>query len=109
MTNTTIIHVGDVGTVFELTITEKNGTVVDVSSAETLVIHFQKPNKTKLARTAVLTTDGKDGKIQYTTVAGDIMSTGVWQFQGYAVFSASEKFSSEVAEFPVMPNIHGEL
>ena len=67
---TIYVHNGDVGTVFRLTITDTDGTAIDVSTATTKYIYFQDPAGTKTQQTAAFYTDGTDGKIQYTTIAG---------------------------------------
>ena len=80
---TIYVHNGDVGTIFRLTITDTAGTAIDVSTATTKYIYFQDPLGNKTQKTAAFTTDGKDGKIQYATIAGDIDKVGTWQIQGY--------------------------
>lgn len=103
--NSDIIHVGDVGTVITLTIYEDDGTtVVDVSSATTKTIYFKKPDGTKLAATAGFTTTGTDGKIAYTTVAGDVSVAGVWEVQGYVEIGTAKYYSTK-GRFQV----HGNL
>jgi hypothetical protein len=80
---TIYVHNGDVGTVFRLTIVDTAGTAIDVSTATTKYIYFEDPAGTKVQKTAAFYTDGKDGKIQYTTVSGDIDLVGTWRIQGY--------------------------
>jgi hypothetical protein len=105
MTDNDIIHVGDVGTVITLTIYEDDGTtVVDVSSATTKTIYFKSPSGTKKNATASFTTDGKDGKIYYTTVAGFIDTAGVWEVQGYVEIGTAKYYSTK-GRFQV----HGNL
>lgn len=97
----TVIHLGDVGTVFELTIVENDGaTAVDVSSATVKKIYFMDAAGTKKSATAVFTTDGSDGKIRYTSVAGFINSTGMWSMQGYVEIGTA-KYYSEKTSFKV--------
>ena len=104
MTNT-IIHVGDVGTIFRLTIVENDGTtVVPVQTATVKKIYFKKSDGTKLSKTALFYTDGSDGIIQYTGLAGDISISGVWEMQGYVEMPAG-KFYSEAVKFTVKNNI----
>lgn len=101
----TIIHVGDVGTAFELVIEDKKGVPVNVSTATSMVMYFQKPDKSKISRTPVFSTDGLDGKIQYVSAEGDIDIVGEWIYQGYVIFSEAEKFFSLPATFDVHRNI----
>ena len=48
----TYVHNADIGTIFELTITDEDGVVIDVSTASTKYIYFQKPDGTKVKETA---------------------------------------------------------
>jgi len=96
----TKIHVGDVGTSFLLTIVDKNGTVIDISSALSKFIYFQKPKGAILKKDAVFVTDGKDGEIQYLSVTGDIDEVGTWYMQGYVETSLG-KYSASAVSFRV--------
>ena len=97
----TVIHLGDVGTIFELTIVEKDGvTPVNVSTASVKKIYFMDPAGVKKNATASFTTNGSDGKIRYTSVAGFINSLGMWSMQGY-VEIGSAKYYSEKTGFKV--------
>lgn len=101
----TIIHVGDVGTIFRLTIVENDGTtVVPVQTATVKKILFKKSDGTKVSKTAAFYTDGSDGIIQYTGLAGEIDKAGVWYMQGY-VEMPSGKFYSETVRFVVHENL----
>jgi len=101
----TIIHVGDVGTIIRLTITEDDGsTAIDVSTATTKKFYFQKRDGTKLAVDAEFNTTGADGKLKYTTVAGNIDVVGVWQVQAYVEIGAAKYYSTK-ARFAVMSNL----
>ena len=71
------VQLNDYGTVFRVTITD-DGVAVDVSSATTKSIIFKPPSGSKTTKTATFTGSGTDGRIQYTTVAGDINVVGLW-------------------------------
>jgi hypothetical protein len=86
------VWVGDIGTVFEIDVGE------DISTATTKQIYFKKPNGATLTKTATFTTDGTDGKIEYTTVADDIDVAGTWQIQGRLVFGSNE-FATAIGSF----------
>ena len=58
------IHMNDVGTKFLVTVTDGT-TAVDISSATTKQLIFQKPSGTKLTKATAFTSDGTDGKMQY--------------------------------------------
>lgn len=104
MTNP-IIHVGDVGTVFRLTIVETDGvTPIPIQTATIKNILFKKSNGTKVTKSATFVTDGSDGLIQYIGLAGDIDVSGPWWMQGYIEMPSGKFYSSEVP-FTVLKNI----
>ena len=75
----TDIHVGDVGTVFIINISD-SGKAVDLSGGTSAsnVMLFKRPDRTTFNKPAVFDTDGKDGRIKYVSVEGDISMSGVW-------------------------------
>ncbi len=107
MTQTAIveeIHKGDIGTVIEITL--KNGaTPVDISGATTKSIKLKKPvSATVLTKAAAFTTDGTDGKLQHTTISGDLDEVGVWEVQAYVVL-AGGTWSSNIVDMSVFDNV----
>jgi len=105
------IFVGDIGTIFEATIKDQAGAVVDISTATTKQILFKKPTGVVLTKTASFTTTGSDGKIRYTTIAGDLDVSGVWsttnpgwQWEAYVVMP-SGSWHSDICQFSVYPFI----
>lgn len=107
-TNLPEVHEGDVGTIFRVTVrdTKKDGTtkVLDVSAATTLQLIFKKPNSTVVTQTATLTSDGTDGRIQYTTVSDDLTPIGTWEIQARVVFVAGD-WRTQVKKFKVNRNL----
>ena len=99
----TEIHVGDIGTVFEVTI-QDDGVAVNISSATTKEIIFRKPDKTLLTKAANFSTDGTDGKIRSTTVSGDLNAAGVWSIQAHVILPGGD-WKSSISEFSVIPNL----
>jgi len=97
------IHVDDVGTVLEVTLKNDN-TPVDISSATTKQIILQNPSLTGGAFAAAFTTDGTDGRLQYTTTVNDLDESGVWQIQAYVV-TPEGAWHSDIKEFSVFPNL----
>jgi hypothetical protein len=97
------IHVGDIGTLFTLTISDA-GTAVDLSSATTKEIVLQKPDGTTAHKAAAFVTSGADGKLKYTTVANDLDQAGAWLIQAHVVLSTGE-WRSEVDGFEVYGNL----
>lgn len=97
-------RVGDIGTVFTVTITE-NGSAVDVSSATvTKQIIFKKGDGSALVKNASFTTNGSDGKITCTMGTTDLSIEGTWAIQGKVVISAGT-FLTQVATFRVEPSL----
>jgi hypothetical protein len=97
------IHYGDIGVNFNITVMNGDA-VLNVSNANSISIIFQKPDSSDLTKTASLVTNGTDGKIKYTTVAGDLDQIGTWQIQARVDFGASV-FSTDVQKFKVYRNI----
>lgn len=96
---------GDFGTKLRIT-AKDNGTVVDISSSTARTIYLRKANvaKTILTKTAVLSTDGSDGKLEYITVADDVDAEGPWGIQGEVVLP-SGTFRTAIGSFNVGPKI----
>lgn len=97
------IHVGDVGTVLEYTVTEGTS-AVDVSSASVKQVILKKPSGASLTKTAEFSGSGTDGKVRYVTVAGDLSEAGQWYAQVYLELPAG-KWHSDAGAFTV----HGNL
>lgn len=103
MATTQEVHVGDIGTIFRVTLYDGTS-VVDLSSATEKLLVFQKPNRDSVAQTAAFYTDGTDGILQYQTVTDDLDMSGAWSIQAVVTLS-SGKWSSSVGTFTVYDNI----
>jgi hypothetical protein len=97
------IHMNDVGTKFLVTVTDGT-TAVDISSATTKQLIFQKPSGTKLTKATVFTNDGTDGKMQYSVVADDFDEAGSYKLQGKVVISDGT-FYTDIHTFKVHRNL----
>lgn len=97
------IRLGDVGTVFEATIKD-GSTVVDISGATTKQLIFKGPSGSSKTKEGAFTTTGTDGKLRYTTVAGDLDQAGVWSLQAYVVMTLGA-WHSDIAQFTVHENL----
>ena len=97
------IHVGDIGTAFEVTLKDCD-VVVDVSTASVKQIIFKKPDKTVVTKTAVFKTDGTDGIIQYITILDDLDMKGTWYIQA-KVSLPTGTWSSDKSKFKVYDNL----
>ncbi len=98
------IHVGDIDVIFEATLLDALGVAFSLAGATTLELIFCKPNGTVVTQTAVLTTDGLDGKLQYTSVVDDLDQEGPWQIQANVVAVGFTGHSS-IGNFEVKPNL----
>jgi len=98
------IHVDNVGTVFRSEVLNQDDAIIDLSAATTLEMRFRKPDRSFFVRTAVYTTDGTDGQIQYASVASDLDAAGTWHRQSRVIIPAGE-FWTEVISFEVKANI----
>lgn len=93
------VHKGDIGTVFQCTFKDQDGSVVDLSGYTSVQIIFLKPDHT--AETKDMTvTDAANGVANYTTVSGDIDQAGYWEYQGKAVIPSGTWYSLQ-KKFPV--------
>ena len=79
------VFIGDTGTNIILTIKNQDDTVIDVSTATTHEIKMRRAAGTKVTKTSSFTTDGTDGKIQFTSLATDFSVRGVYKFQAHIV------------------------
>ncbi len=106
-----VIQVGAVGVVFIFTVHDETGAIVDLSSATTLDAKFRAgpkgATKTFSLPTTTFTTDGTDGKFQYTTAAASDIDVEheSWQRQGVVVVPGVYNGPTEVRTFPVKPNL----
>lgn len=97
------IHVDDIGTVFRI-LTTDCGSIVDISTANSLQICFTSPT-TEFTRVATFTNVGTDGLFQYQVVQDDLFEVGHWEWQGIVNFLNGGEFHTNVREFEVFPNI----
>ena len=94
--------VGDIGARIELRLIKKDGTAFDISAATTKTFIFVKGDGSSVTKTAVFVTAGVDGKLQYTTIAGDIDQPGPWRVRAQVISASydrkTEFVSLEVAD-----------
>ncbi len=96
------IHVGDVGTALVVYVVDETNTPVNISTGTNLTILLLSPNNVLLTQTAVLDTNGVDGAMRYTTVAGDFSIPGTWQIQGQLTLGTAT-WSTRSSKFLVLP------
>ena len=98
MTEKTTLN--DLGVSLQILCTE-NDLFVDISAAPTQEIILKKPDGTEVAKSAAFLTDGTDGIVAYSTLAGDIDQIGIWNYRAKITFNATQVYYSEWAEFTV--------
>jgi hypothetical protein len=98
------IHVGDIGTVFQVTVNDQN-VIVDLSNEDNMYILFRKPDDSFKQVIPTLLTNGTDGKIKYVTQSGDLDQYGTWQIQARVVFG-TEVYSTDIQRFKVLRNLN---
>jgi len=99
MTLKTDIHVGDEGTILRAVITDLD-VVVDISGATVKNIVLVKPDGEDFTVSGVFTTNGADGKIQYTTLATTLDVAGVWQI-GAKIATSAGSWTATLVPFTV--------
>lgn len=97
------IQVDDSGAQFRLTI-KRGDETADVSAVLARSMTFTRPDGSTLQRDANFHTDGSDGVICYTTVAGDLNAAGEWSVQALVDLGDSD-FRSEVHSFTVYAKV----
>jgi len=77
-------HIGDIGTVFRVTIKNSDGAIIDCSSATVIRFSFLKPTGISVSKVGSFYTDGSDGIVQWiTSEATDLDIKGLWLMQVY--------------------------
>lgn len=97
------IHVGDIGTQFIITVKEDDS-IVDISSASSIIIYLKKPNGVSYEKYGSFVTDGTDGKLFYTSVYGDFDAPGLYKLQAKLTMGGST-YHSNLETFKVYCNI----
>ena len=97
------VHVGDIGTAFEMVLKECD-VVVDISTATVKEIIFRKPDKSIVTKTAEFKTGGIDGIIQYITILDDLDLKGTWSIQARVTLPTGI-WSSDISKFKVYANL----
>jgi hypothetical protein len=75
------VQKGDIGVVIVLTIKDQDDNIEDISLATTKDIYLKSPNGTLKQKTGAFTANGVDGRLQYTTISGDLDVAGDWWAQ----------------------------
>ena len=98
------LQVGNVGSLIRMTVVDQDGEPVDVSAA-TLTLYLRRPDDSVLVKTPTLTSGGVDGRIQYATVANDLIKPGgPYSLQVKVVIGGNTYFST-ILILQISPNI----
>lgn len=97
------LHKGSVGVDFVATIKEA-GSAVDISAATLMQFTVRPPVGVDRSWGCSFTTDGTDGKMQYTTLVNDLNVVGSWQLQGSIVFPGGP-LHTDIIKFTVEDNL----
>lgn len=96
----TLPRVGAIGYRIKCTLTDPDtGSAIDISGSTLSMVLIQ-PDGTRLVKTPLLTTDGTDGKLYYSTVSGDFNRAGVYQLE-VNVTTGGNYIPSDVRQFRV--------
>lgn len=99
------IHVDDLGTEFRVTIVNCDNAAIDISQASVRDIIIVKPSGTKMTKNLVpFFTDGTDGILNYTIIAGDLDEIGPHRIQGKITLAGGSWYSS-TDNFDTVPNL----
>ena len=79
-------------------------TTVDIPTATGLSLEVRKPSGALVSLPGLLYGDGTDGKMKYTTVAGDLDEVGNYEMQGAAVIGGWNG-RSDKHRFMVLSNV----
>ena len=97
------IHVGDIGTLLEVTLYDCS-TPVDLTGATETTLILVSPTGVKTELTATFKTDGTDGILQYISDDETFTEAGTWKIQGFVILPAGQ-WSSDIAKFKVYANL----
>jgi hypothetical protein len=105
-------HAGDIGTILRMKLMELPENVtdpnlaqpIDLTNAADMTFTFVNSKKRRFVVPATLTTDGTDGRLEYSTQAGDLDISGRWKMQAKFRIGAGI-WNSEVVIFQVDANI----
>jgi hypothetical protein len=76
------VVVGQYGQAISLTVVDRRGNAVDISTYTTITVSLRDPFTLKtLTYSASFITDGTNGQIQFTPATGDIDRSGDWEGQ----------------------------
>lgn len=102
------VHVNDIGTKFLVTIKD-DGVAVDISAATNITFLLKRPDDEVIQRAGIIgdgasDTTGVNGKVHYTTVAGDIDEAGHYKLQAKVLLN-NGVYYTDIYSFQVHCNL----
>ncbi len=98
-------QVSSIGIVIEYQVLTSLGLPKDLTGATGKKFIMKRPDRVVIERDADFSTDGTDGMLKYTTVAGDAFPHGTWQIQPYYVLPDGFDGRAEVKVFDLEANL----
>lgn len=95
---------GAIGAIIEYIVLDDDDEPLDISSATVKALVFKKPDGTVVEKTAVFVTNGTDGKLKWTTIAGDLTPYGTYSAQARLTMPGFDG-RSQVELFDVLRNL----
>lgn len=101
------LRVASVGVDIIVPLTDDNGNAIDLALATVMTLYLQPPNSSSSsAKTATKVGSGKDGKIHYLTIAGDLTVAGDWKIQARVQYtSPTRDWWSDIYPLQVAANL----
>jgi len=93
-----------IGAVIEFVVLDQDGTPLDISGATVTELIFRNPSGLTITKPATFVSNGQDGKLQYVTVAGDLVGYGAWRIQAHVALLGMNG-RSEIEIFGVAKNL----
>lgn len=79
---------------------------VDISGTNIRELVFVKPTGARMVKPATFTTDGVDGKMEWTTTTiDDLDESGTYQVQGWVKWADGTQFPTDIREEYVHKNL----
>lgn len=96
--------VGDFGLKIVITVVKADGSPRDVSASTAMNVILRKPDKSTVAKTAAFTTDGTDGRLEYSIEDASVLDVaGKWTARGQVTTSTVQSYKTEEVDFVVLP------
>lgn len=101
------LRVGSVGVEIVVPLADLNGNPIDLALATVMTLYLQPPNSTTASgKVATKVGSGKEGKMLYVTVAGDLPVAGEWKVQSRVQYTTPTRdWWSEIYPLVVAANL----